>query len=338
MPKEDATTAETALRAVSKTNPGNLQAASGLAAIAARKNDASMLQDTAEQIIRLRPDYSGAYVWRGTAEASRKEMDKAQADFETALQKDPNNSTAYLELGQVRIVQGHQAEGESMIEKALEKDPNSTRALAPLVFFDMQAKQPAKAIARIQAQIAKSPNNAGFYVQLAQVQYQTKDYKDSLESARKAMQLDTSSPEPVGWFIQNEVALGDLDTALSTSQAWVNSHPNDARASEVLGSLYEAKGNESAAMDAYKKTLQLDPNDVVAANNLAYRMVESGQNPDGALALAQTARRGAPDSPQTADTLAWVYYYKQNCAARAISSKPPSSPRPMTPRCNTTWA
>jgi Flp pilus assembly protein TadD len=26
--------------------------------------------------------------------------------------------------------------------------------------------------------------------------------------------------------------------------------------------------------------------------------------------LAQTARRLLPDSPQTADTLAWVYYYK----------------------------
>jgi tetratricopeptide (TPR) repeat protein len=179
----------------------------------------------------------------------------------------------------------------------------------------MQAKQPAKAIARIQAQIAKSPGNAGFYVQLAHVQYATQDYKASLESARKAMQLDPSAAEPEHWFVQNEIALGASDTALSTQQNWVNSHPNDGQGYQILGSINEAKGNVPAAMDAYKKTLQLDPNDIVASNNLAYLMVENGQNVDVALTLAQTARRNAPDSPDTADTLAWVYYYKHNYGA-----------------------
>jgi Flp pilus assembly protein TadD len=61
--------------------------------------------------------------------------------------------------------------------------------------------------------------------------------------------------------------------------------------------------------------MQLDPNSAVAANNLAYLMVENGQNVDVALTMAQTARRLLPDSPQTADTLAWIYYYKGNYGA-----------------------
>jgi tetratricopeptide (TPR) repeat protein len=84
------------------------------------------------------------------------------------------------------------------------------------------------------------------------------------------------------------------------------------RANQILGALEEAKGDDSKAMDQYKKTLQLDPNNAIASNNLAYLMVENGQNVDVALTLAQTARRILPDAPQTADTLAWVYYYKQN--------------------------
>jgi cellulose synthase operon protein C len=39
-------------------------------------------------------------------------------------------------------------------------------------------------------------------------------------------------------------------------------------------------------------------------------MVERGQNLDVALSLAQTARQKDPDSPDSADTLAWVYYHK----------------------------
>jgi Flp pilus assembly protein TadD len=129
------------------------------------------------------------------------------------------------------------------------------------------------------------------------------------------MQLNPGGAQPVQWFVQNEVALGDTDTALSTWQTWINAHPNDTHGYELLGSLQEAKGNTSGATDSYKKALQLDPNDAAAANNLAYIMVEGGQNVDVALNLAQTARRNAPNSPQTADTLAWVYYAKQDYSA-----------------------
>jgi tetratricopeptide (TPR) repeat protein len=68
-------------------------------------------------------------------------------------------------------------------------------------------------------------------------------------------------------------------------------------------------------MDDYKKTLALNSSDPEASNNLAYLMVENGQNVDVALSLAQGARRAMPNSPETADTLAWIYYYKGNYIA-----------------------
>ena len=39
-------------------------------------------------------------------------------------------------------------------------------------------------------------------------------------------------------------------------------------------------------------------------------MLEQGGNVDVAMGLAQTARRGMPDSPNAADTLGWAYYQK----------------------------
>jgi Flp pilus assembly protein TadD len=65
-------------------------------------------------------------------------------------------------------------------------------------------------------------------------------------------------------------------------------------------------------MDSYKKALAIQPDQPVAANNLAYLMVNTGQNLDVALSLAQVARRGMPTSPSSADTLAWIYYQKGN--------------------------
>ncbi len=70
------------------------------------------------------------------------------------------------------------------------------------------------------------------------------------------------------------------------------------------------RGNWQQAQELYQKALQVEPDYPIAANNLAYLMLEHGGNPDVALSLAQIASRGMPDLPNAADTLAWAYYHK----------------------------
>jgi len=48
-------------------------------------------------------------------------------------------------------------------------------------------------------------------------------------------------------------------------------------------------------------------------------MLEHDGNVNVALSLAQTARRGMPDSPNSADTLGWAYYH-QGAYASAIDT------------------
>jgi len=313
--KGDTATAETSWRQAEKISPGNIEAADGLVEIATSRNDAATLVEIAEKIIASHPNYPNAYIWRGMAEASRKEFDKAEADYQTVIKNAPNYSAAYLQLALVRIAQGRAADAKALLQTALDKDPNSARALDLLVAYDMQAKQPAKALARVQTQIAKEPGNGMFDVELARLQMNSKDFKDALDSSQKAMQLAPQSSEAVQTYTQAEVAMGNIDTAIGVWDKWLVSHPNDIQATNLLGSLEEAKGDQSKAMQDYKKTLQVDSTNAVASNNLAYLMVQNGENVDVALTMAQTARRGLPDSPQTADTLAWIYYYKGNYEA-----------------------
>jgi len=60
----------------------------------------------------------------------------------------------------------------------------------------------------------------------------------------------------------------------------------------------------------YQKALELKPDNAMASNNLAYVLLQTGGDINTALSLAQAARRGAPESPNAADTLGWVYYQK----------------------------
>ena len=80
----------------------------------------------------------------------------------------------------------------------------------------------------------------------------------------------------------------------------------------MLGALNERQGAWQKAEDLYQKALQTQPNYPLAANNLAFLMMEHRWEFDVALTLAQTARQQLPDNLPfvCADTLAWAYYNK----------------------------
>jgi tetratricopeptide (TPR) repeat protein len=306
--------AQTSYQQAARIDPANLRAQTGLADIASRRGDYTLLAQLADKTIAQHPDFADAYLWRGSAEANQKQ-DGADADFETAIKKNPNNAAAYLDLGQLRLREQHIPEGKALLEQALQHDPNLTQALQLLVSYDLAAKDPAKGQARIEAQIAKSPNNPALFDLLAGLQMHMKNFAGARDTAAKAMQLAPANRAGVQLYAQALANLGSLDQAINAWKQWADAHTNDAGAATELGMLESAKGDQTKAMEYYKKALQIDPEQAVAANNLAYLMVENGQNTDVALSLAQTARRTLPNAPSSADTLAWVYYYKGTYAS-----------------------
>jgi Flp pilus assembly protein TadD len=162
----------------------------------------------------------------------------------------------------------------------------------------------------LNTQIGKSPKNSGLYDLLAQLQIQNKNLDQAAATAQKAIQLNSADGEAVMLFAQIQVQRGQTANAIGAWEQWSNAHPNDAGVIAILGTLEESRGDVGKAEAYYKKSLQIQPQQPLAANNLAYRMLLNGENVDVALSLAQTARRAMPSSPNTADTLAWAYYHK----------------------------
>jgi len=243
-------------------------------------------------------------------EMSHNSADKAEADLKTAMSIAPQSPQAYLELGKIRFAQKRFPEGVALLEQALQYDPNSVEALRLEVSYDLYEKQPDKALARLNAQIEKSPKNSAFYDLLAQLQIQNKNLDQAAATAQKAMQLNSNDGEAAMLYAQIEVQRGQTADAISVWEKWLAAHPDDAGVLAVLGTLEESRGDIGKAEAYYRKALQIQPQQPVAANNLAFRMLANGENVDVALTLAQTARRAMPNSPDAADTLAWAYYYK----------------------------
>jgi tetratricopeptide (TPR) repeat protein len=308
--KGDSDLAEISFRQAATLNPAGLEAEEGLAQIAGQRGDTNLLADVADRTVAAAPRFPGGYVWRALVEMNHGSLDKAEADLKTAMSLAPENPQPYLQLGRLRFAQKHFPEGVTLLEQALQYDPNSYEALSAIVAYDLNQKQLDKALSRVNAQIQKSPKNSVFFDLLAELQIQNKNLDQAAATAEKAMQLNQADGEAVTLYAQIAVLRGQTANAIKTWEQWSSAHPSDANSVAILGMLQESQGDFGQAETYYRKALKIDPQQYVAANNLAYRMLLNGENVDVALTLAQTARRIKPNSSSTADTLAWAYYYK----------------------------
>jgi tetratricopeptide (TPR) repeat protein len=162
-------------------------------------------------------------------------------------------------------------------------------------------KEYDKAIAAANAQIAKSPNTSNFYDLLATALFDgKKDYAGAEAALRKAIALDKNNIDALEKLGKVQAQQGSLDQALSTYLQAAKDNPGEVRFYILAGELYEAKQNWDQAKAMYQQ----------ASNNLAYVLLEQGGNVDVAMGMAQTARRGMPNSSNAADTLGWAYYHK----------------------------
>lgn len=77
----------------------------------------------------------------------------------------------------------------------------------------------------------------------------------------------------------------------------------------VMGTLalvLDGSGKKEEAERAYRATLQLDPDNAVALNNLAFLLAEQGRDLDQALGFARHAAQVMPEDVDIIDTLGWV--------------------------------
>jgi len=303
--------AESEWRQAVRLRPDLSEAQRALAAVALRRGDMDSLAQTADQIIHVQPASPDGYVLRAVAEINRKQISKAEEDIRKAIEVAPQNPAGYVQTGNLRLLQKQYGDAEKYYQQALDRDPNSSEGLSGLMNAYLAQKQADKAIAAASAQLAKVPNSSAFHDLLGTILFNNKkDMKGAEEELRKAAELDKNNSDALLKLGQVQVAQGSVDQAIATYQRSLKNNPREIRFYILIGELYESKQDWEKAKQMYQKALEIQPDNPLASNNLAYVMLQQGGNVDVALSMAQTARRGMPNSSNAADTLGWAYFQK----------------------------
>ncbi len=291
--------------------PGLVDAQRYLAAAEKEQSDYDALLQTAQQIIAAQPSAPDGYLFKCVAEIGRQKFSDAQQDAQSALERAPQSPQPYLQMGNIHFEQRKFDKAESFYQQALTKDPSLVEGLSRLMSAYLAQGQADKAIAAARAQIAKVPDSSGFYDLLGTVLFNAhKDFPNAEAALRKALELDRNNTDAQQKLGEVLVAEGHPDQALALYQQALKDNPSNVAVYILSGEIYETRQDWDDAKKMYQQALAIVPDHPLASNNLAYVMLQQGGNVDLALSMAQTARRGMPDSPNAADTLGWAYYQK----------------------------
>ena len=154
----------------------------------------------------------------------------------------------------------------------------------------------------MQEQLGREPANTSHTLSSDRLNSETRTKAKPEEAFQKAIDLDKQNTQAILFLGNAEAARGAVDQAITNYQRGIQEQSARSNSLISLGSLFELRGDWQRAEDLYNEALQVQPDDAIAANNLAYLMLEHGGNVNVALTLAQTGRRGMPNVPSSADT------------------------------------
>src|SRR6266853_2131890 len=288
--------AEAEWRDAVRLRPDIVEAHRALAGVAIHRNDPGGLAQEADQIIAFQPAAPDGYLLRAVAEIIRKQYSTADEYIHRSLEKEPNNPAAYVQLGNLRMAQNQYAEAQKAYQQGLDQDPNLTDALGGVLNVYQAQKQPDRAIAAAKTQLARYPKNVGFHIMLGALLEERKDLAGAEQEFKQASDLDKKNTEALVklGMVRNE--RGATDQALQTYLDGSKINPKEITFYLLAGGIYESKQDWDHAKQQYQKALEIQPDNPLASNNLAYVMLQQGGNEDIAFRMAQTARQKLPDN------------------------------------------
>lgn len=108
---------------------------------------------------------------------------------------------------------------------------------------------------------------------------------------------------------------GDGEAAIAWLTRASELLPDQAVVRGTLALVLDACGEKEEAERAYRATLELDPDNAIAMNNLAFLLAERGGDLDQALGLARRAGELMPLDADVIDTAGWVQWKRKDADA-----------------------
>jgi len=284
--------------------------------VAQRDFDAALA--SIEAALKVDAKNVDAQLIRAAALIGQRKADLALRLLQPVLAANPNNPDVHFESGVVNLAARRYQEAEAAFRKTWELEPDNGRGLAGIAETYLARNEPAKAVDLLQAEVARRPDRGDLHLALANTAFRAGKYDLAASEYEKALP-SVQGPAAGDTYMRLAETLrrkGDTEAALAAASRARELMPRSATVAATLALMLDAAGRKTEARQAYEATIELEPGNAMALNNLAFLLADTGGDLRQALELAQRARALLPESVEVQDTVGWIYL-KANMVAEA---------------------
>jgi tetratricopeptide (TPR) repeat protein len=250
-------------------------------------------------------------------------LEQADAGFAAVVKLAPGFAQAHFNLGLVRQQEGRNDEAIQSFEKALALQPKLRGANLFLGITEFRLNHLDKAAAAVEKETTAHPGDANAWMWLGVVRLAQDRAEDAAEALDRADKLKPGDPDilyhrgrahllvskdsygemfkidPQSWLVHRVLAQANAEAnrhldAITEYELAIKLAPTQPGLHEELGSEYRNANKIPEAEAAFRRELEISPNNVLARYKLGAIAVEQGKGVEGKK-LMEEAQREKPD-------------------------------------------
>ncbi len=300
-------------------------AQAGTSALPAPGSQPAAPQESSPQSASHKPDRAVSYYHYALAHMYEEQVtvygrsdlaNKAIEEYRLAIDADPSSEFLTAGLAELYVKTGRIRDAVLEAQDIIKHDPNNLEAhkLLGRIYLRSLGDMPGGsgsdnvlklAIEQYEEIVKIEPDNADDHLLLGRLYRLDNDLQKAEGELKTAIKLDPSSEEAVATLAQLYTDEGDTAHALQV----LSSVPDAARSAKLysaLGAAYEQRKDYKEAIDAYRKAVMLDRDNLDAIRGLAENYMNDGQY-DAALEQYKVIVDSNPEDAQTYVRMSEIY-------------------------------
>ena len=239
------------------------------------------------------------------------ENDRAIAAYTKLAQLRPGSSGPLLAIAELQVVTRDNNAALKTLQKALTIKPDDVEVQRRMVALEVDAGRVPAALAAAREVQKQRPQESVGYILEGDIHARKKGWNDAAVAYRNGLKHAGTSDLAVRLAsVLREGGSGA--EAEKFSSTWLKDHPKDVLFRHYIGAQAMRKNDYTTATTLYTAIIEIEPNDALALNNLAWVL---GQKKDPkALAYAERAYALAPGNVAILDTYGMLLVEKGDTA------------------------
>jgi putative PEP-CTERM system TPR-repeat lipoprotein len=283
-------------------NPTSVRARLAQISFSARQGDSRTAIASAQAALAAVPNDLQLTDALGASQAAGGDLAQAADTFKRLVQLQPQNPAALLRLASVQMAAKDYAGAVDSSRRALALRTDLAVAWTTLAKGLLLSGKPDAAISEARKVQKEHPDKAFGYLLEGEVLAAQKKWADAAKAYEAALARQDSSALVVKQY-QALVSAGKAAEATALANKWAKAHADDATIPLLLAQQSQQRNDLDAAVAGYRRVLQIDSDNIIALNNLAWILSER-KDPKG-VEYAEEAHRLSPFNPNVLDTLGW---------------------------------